>query len=488
MDCRLIIGLVLFFPFVAFTAAIPLSPQDVVDRVLKNGYDAKAIEFQARKSVANLYKARGVYDWGVAGSLSYEINKNESLSGISNQEDRTTYWTGAFTKKTSTGSLFSLGYSRTFQQSKLSGFSSSLRPSDQVQDQFDFGIRQDLIGNFFGLLDRTRIEVAEQAVEQSRMARLESLESLVLQAVQVYWQCYIAKETLKESLQAREKYSFLLKTLENKNRLGLADTSDVFKARAEYQNQERNVKVASHQYLVALDELFLLMRENSSSDSGNEVEFVVSDGIPPVPNLVSKELESFRDIQASVMTLQNAELERKAAKLATLPELAIFGKSSFNGVEQKATDAFSDMTSASHPRYTVGLELKLRIDSDLVRGEKELREIQYAEASNALDKLRAQKQEELLRAYRDVQSKYTIAGSAIEAYKNWASAVKEQERKFRMGRISTTEMIQDYNSFFRSQAQKSSAIGSYHVALHFLDATRDELVLPEKAGTLEALQ
>ncbi len=474
---KIILGLAAVFLCIpkSDAAVVKLSVKDAVGIVLQSGNERKLIDFTYQRSEFPLYQALGLFDPTFSSSYSYDKSRLESFSGLTNPEDRTTVWKAGISKKFPTGTVLSTEYSRTQQDSILNSFTAGLRPAKQVMDQFDISLRQNILGNFFGVLDRGAVDNAERVVQRSELEKHESTEDLVIRVVRAYWDAFAAKESFQEAMRGREKYRQLVVSLKRKFGRGIDDDrAELPKAQAELTNQERAVKSVSLVYLNALDTLFNLMNIPPASD----VEFVVPQRLPNPPAseddraLISK----LRKVAVAKLNLENAASERRAARLGNLPSLDILSRTTFNGVEANSGKAFADMSNGNHPRYMVGVELIYKFGSELARGERALKEVQFMESEVLLEKTKLDMWDRLERTSRDVKAKYLVASEAEEAVASWEKAVLQQERNFRVGRTSTAELIQDYSSLFRAQAARSAALSDYHVAIQEYAAARDRIV------------
>ncbi len=470
----LVLFLSLFYGAIATAEVKQLSVQDVVDQILKSGKDKKNIDYAYQRLELPLDTALSNFDWGLTSTVGWEINRLESLTGFNNVEDRNLVWKLGLSKKFSTGTKFDLEYSRTMVNSILSTFANSIgRLPNTVQDQAGITIRQNLLGNFFGLSDRAKLTVAERNFSKASMDREESLEDLILKSVNTYWMAFKAKETLKRSLDAREKYTVLVKTLERKNRQGLSERAEYTKAKAELANKERDVKSASVDYLNLLDQLFLLLSLPPSED----VVFVLPKNLPEAPVVrEDKKLETLRKVRGAAINVENAKEEKEAARKETWPTLDLVGQSTVNGVEPTADAANSDMSSGEHYRSFVGLEFNMKFDSNLAQGTYANKSVLYNEALNNFEKIKDEELDRMERTLRDVKAKFLVAKAAMEASEHWERAIKEQERNFRVGRISTAELIQDYNTYYATVSLKSAAVSDYYYVLQEYMAARDQLV------------
>ena len=286
------------------------------------------------------------------------------------------------------------------------------------------------------------------------LGKRENLEALVLDAISVYWHAYVSEATLRESIEAREKYQLLIKAVERKVRLGLAEPPDLAKVKIEHSAQDRRVKSASLQYLADLDRLFSIARLPYEKD----VEFDVPLEFPTPTEEEMPSLEELRPIQSARLAVENAEDSMKNARLNTLPKLTLFGQMSFNGVDQQANESFSELSSGVHPRYLVGLELSYPLWSRGLRGEARHEEVLHDEAVNELNRTREIRGIELKQAERSVRSNYIIAKMAKEAVGQWEKVIVDRERLFQNARVGTAEIIQDYSLYFRAKAAKDELV------------------------------
>jgi len=453
-------------------AVVRLAPQVIVDSVLNQGLESRAIQLEARKSDLPLARAQGAYDWTFNANSSYELTRLETLSGLSNLEDRNRLFSVGFSKKLPTGTALSLKYNRNYQDSITSSFLSSAHPPDQVLDFVDLGFRQDLLSNFFGIQERRRTAMASRDVAQADLRRKENLEDLVLDAVALYWKAYVSEAALREAIQAREKFGLLVRTVERKRSLGLAEPSDVAKVKTEFSSQDRHVKSASLQYLSDLDRLFSAAQLPYEKD----VEFDVSLDLPAPPDDPAVELDELRPVTQARLRVENAQAGLANAKMDLLPKVTLFGQMSFNGVDQQPGQSFSELTSGVHPRYLLGIELNYPLWSESLRGEARHQELLQDEAFNEMNRAREARSIELKQAERSVRSNYIIARMAKDTMIQWEKIIEDRERLFRNARVGTAEIIQDYSFYFRSKADHVAAVADYYYSYHRLRAAKDELV------------
>lgn len=457
-------------------AEIRVNPQFVVDRILSESRQAKAIDLEEQKTEVTYYNTYAPYDWIATGSASYEKDKSYSLSGSSNIEDRTAIWSVGMTKRVPTGTTVGVSYSRTLQNStyRYTPSSTALRGSYAVYDVGSLTITQDLLGNFFGIAERKLLRSADQLLESASLSKKESQELLVLDALKLFWDTYVSKESLREAMSQRDKYENLVKEVENKSRLGFVNPGDLPKARASLGAQTRNVKLSSYNYLFNLDKLVTTMR---LPDTDKDLKFEVKEEIPPMPAMVMPKIGELRAVVVKETLYDNAVLNKRATDIATdWPDLKLVAKAGSTGLEATSNRAFESMTASDHPVYSLALNMTYRFFSDKNHADKINANVAFEETFNNLLKQREEDRRNISSWMEYVRATYAAAQSAVEEMAQWEKAVREQEKSYRQGRLDFSQLIQDYDSYYRARATRIRAIGDYQIALHSYAAAIDTLV------------
>lgn len=457
----------------ARAAKLRISPQYVVERLLSDGRDAREVTLMAETAEVGLHKARAAYDWNLGAATSYEDSRAVALSGFTNVEDKTTVWQANLSKKIPTGTTLGLAYARTRQDSVFRPNSTSSRPANVYLDNGELSVTQDISGNFFGVVDRSLVNLARRNIQKADLEKKESLEDLVLDGVRLFWQTYVAKESLREALQARDKYATLVKDVEKKARLGFVNQGDLPKARAEYEAQSNLVKQASLELIQLTDQLVTILNLTAKPD---ELELVGDRDLPPLPNLRMRDPAELRKIVAGTIALDSAALEKHVAALSGLPTIQVVGKLGYTGLESTPSQAFATMTSGVSPKYSVALQMTYAFFSEGTKANVREKNINHMLQETRLSKTQDQLRDVLRVAAEKVKANRAVAENSISALKYWEQAIKAQERSYRQGKLDFSQLVIDYNSYFRAQSQRTKAIGNYHIALNEFAAANDRLI------------
>lgn len=460
-------------------AEIVLTPQFIVDRVLRSSLSAEQINILSQKSQVGIYEALGTFDLNVVADAGYTYSKAEIPTGLSQPKDKIWEFGVGVEKKFSSGTSLSTRYARMMQDTELNSFSSSFRSSEQTFDRFDFTVRQNLLYNFFGKADRLRLDLAHLRDERSRLNRTESLENLALQALDLFWMTYVARQSLEESLATKKKFDRLVETVRRKRKVGAADSADLNKAVADLENITRSVKNASAAYINQLDLLLNLLRLKG------EVRFEVPSEVKALPDdLIEKPIAvlSLRPVQLAQKDYESALLDQDLTWYQGLPQLDFIARATYTGRDSSGSTSFSEMTSGSKPEYFLGIEIIFPIGSDRVSATQLSKRLQLEEAMNRLQQEKERLDTEINNMKRDVRAKYLVVQSAMSSADRWDKIIAQQEQKYRQGRIDTDQLIREYRSSFAAQAGKNVALANYYLTLHRYRAASDELLKLDRSS------
>lgn len=465
--------LILTFLSVSSATPIKLSPQNVVDLAMTQGWKAAEQHLISHRADLALAQSRGVYDWTLIANSGYKIDRSEDLSGTKNPEDKIFNFSTQLAKKFSTGTTATATYDHLAQNSTLSTFGSSLnRTPTQYRDVFGFRLKQELLRNSFGVNDRRAEEVARKGVEISDLDRKEKLEDVVLDEIKLYWGTYISKELLQSAIKARDKYQKLVESVKRKSGLGIAQVGELARVQAEFEGLDQKVIDLSAKYLAQVNQLLKELQIESKED----VVFDVPSLIPEVGAEKEFDVATSRKIMIANLNIQKNEVSRDLANLDGMPEVNLIGEINQTGIDQRADRATAEMSGGDYPTYFVGVEFRTYLGSEAKTGAYINAKNEILIAENQLKQSRDKISVDQKNAWQNVFAKKGICEKAQQTFKLRSQVVTEQERGYSRGRVTLSELILSFNNMFDAESAKVKAIGDFHIALNELAALRDELV------------
>lgn len=468
----------LLSPNGAFAAAsLVLSPDAVIDRVLAKNLRAKRFRLDAERAKLAIGQAEGVFDWALESSYSFTVDKSESFSSFENPKDEYSEWTLGVSKKLPTGTSLGLAFSRLGQDSTLSTAALAFGTlPEQTKDELSFTLKQELVKNAFGIVDRYLIHTAKLGEASARFEATEQIEGLVVQSLTRYWQAFAAKERIRDAKLAKDKYGELIRTLKRKRKLGVASVAELRRAEAEFWTQEQNVLRSTVAFSNLKSEIF----EDLQIDPDTELQFSVIVDLPPLPNREEPAIEESRTIRAAANIVEKRSWEKRAADLQTLPELNLVASYKMTGVDASSGESFSEMWGGDKPTYAIGIELKWLFASNLQAAEKAFAETQFIDADTELHRRRINLHQSWKRLRQECEQNRAVAEASIKEVELRQRVIRDQELSFRQGRIDSSQLIIDYNALYRAQSTSTEAVGNYRVSLAKLAAIEDRLIPSSK--------
>ncbi len=470
---------------VAFSQTAPkkirLSQKDVAELVLKQGSKTKETNLEYLQNRLAAAEVLTKYDWKLAVNAGYLFDKTHTFSpnmpDTSKHEKHPTDIT--LTKPIAlTGTILGIEIHRLSQRADVAAPTppATAAPAQQTQDNYGITIEQPLLGNFLGLADRAAVNAAETTYQATEILRANALEDVVLDTIRLFWDTYVAQDNFKESVASRDRTKKLLDSVKRKTSLGYSAPGDLSQTQAQYEIREQNVKSASVTYLKNMDNLLTSL----GLEPGSEIEFAVTESVPPVPKLSPVKTDDLRVIRSQRLKLTAAEESLAASKSSGYPNLAFVGKVYTTGTDETSDGSYSEAASGKHPQYYAGLKLEYNFGSDIqterIINKKAMKELEESRLARQL----LESSDGLVQAERRVQSTYAIAQSAVKQREYLDKAVQELNRTYAQGRTDIKTLIDVMNNYFTAEVSLSRAIGDYQIALNELAASRDELISESK--------
>jgi len=474
--------MVIFFSFLlsltsqkAFAAeVITLSQADVAERALKAGSKANEANLTAELSRLAYTQALASYDY----SFSLE-------SYLQNDRQQSIVPSGSVTETNANVSVLKL--SKPFITGTTIAFDTTFNRTypyplaTQTYTQFGFTLTQNLWKNFFGKSDRATIRAAEKTDQAAQISRGTSLQTVVLEAIQLFWKTYVAQENFKESIASRERYEKLVDVVKKKASLGYANPGELAQVQAELETRIQNVKTESTNYLAATEQLITLLK----LPAGSELKFKVPNEVPPMPKFEEIKVENLRTIQAQRLKLEAAEDSLRASDSKENPDLSLVTKLYQNGVDPDSSSSYNEMISGVNPMYYLGLKMTYTFGSGNLSEDYRNKRAQHAIEQSKFDRLLLETRDQLADSQRKIQAAYMVSTSMSKQKELREKAAVELQRAYNQGRTDITTFITALNAYFASQVAYSKAVGDYQIALNTYASLRDELVNESKTGDVK---
>jgi outer membrane protein TolC len=454
---------------------LDLSPREAAEVALKQSKEAKILDLNVRGLNYPTSLAKSALDWGVSLESYYEMSRFQNFQGTANPRDETIYSKMSLGKMFSSGTKFSFEGTRTSVQSLLASSGTASLFNSQPQQTMDVvGIvfEQNLWKNFFGKSTSGTILAAELTEKAGLVIRDNQKQDIVLEALRKFWTAFVSKQSFQDQVEARDRYEKLVNIVGRKNKLGQASPGEYAQVQAELELRRQAVKRESAQYLLNLD----LLRNYLEISSDEEINFLVSEEIPELPEPEKIPMEELRPLRSQRLKVEAAEANLTAVEYGNKPEFNLVAKSYVMGIGNSGPDSIQDLLTGDRPKYYVGIKLSSTFGSETQEAAVAYAKIQRDLAQMNFLKSSMEQREKLSTVARTAQSTYSIAKSA-ERYKELRKlASVEIQKAYNQGRADIRSLIEALNQYFGAEVQYSQSVGNYQIALNEWAAARDELI------------
>jgi outer membrane protein TolC len=456
---------------VAWAVPLKMSPESFSQMILDQSYRSTEASRRAELARLALVRALSQLDYQFYFQTGYERSQFENISGVLSYNLEENYSTTTGISRTfSSGTRLNLDVNRFSSQYDLKG--ASTLPDRANQTTAILGLTQNLWRNFFGEATRAQIRAAELSFQISRLSRLEELEALVVEGLNLYWATFVAQESFKEALNSRDRYRKLVESVRRKDRIGYANPGELAQVEAELEGREQTVRRASARYLELLDRLLTFAK----IEQGSEVEFEVPRSVSPPAALTEVKLADLRPIRIAELRSQAAENLMQSARSLSRADISLIARYGVSGTDREQGEADNELFGGSRPKYFVGLRYEVRFGSDLPAEEYRNQRSQF-ELERVRQARETREVEDRLQALtRNIRALYEVAESTARQKQHRDRAMQELTRTYNQGRTDIRTLIETMNAAFNTQLEYLRAVGDYQVALTELKALRDELI------------
>lgn len=456
---------------IANSNTILLSQKDVAKLVIERSQKVKETNLKYLQLRLAPTQALSSYDWVLSGDAGQEWDKTESTTNPTSTLFQRYKSSLSLKKSLLTGTNLALEYSRnSFYSDNSAATNSSINQA--TSDLLGFTAEQNLLKNAFGNGDRAALATAKYQFEASSIIRANELQDIVLDALRLYWNTYVAEENFNEANAARERYKKFVDAVKRKTTYGYSNPGEFYQVQAELENREQMVKTTSSEYLKLRENLLQLLQLPNEQN----ISFPTMSAIPDAPKLTQKNLEELRVIKSQDLKIKAAEAALNASESNQKPTLSLLGSVYTSGYSDTPSVAQSHLLSGSHPKYYVGIKFQYSFGSDYHTEDQ-------INKKSSLDLEKAKRirlNEELVnnhkQAERKVQTTYFAVLSSQKQKEFREKAMNELQRSFNQGRTDIGILIDAINRFFNAEILYTRSIGDYFIALNEWAALRDELI------------
>ncbi len=457
---------------------IELSLRDCVEMALEGNPDV-AVE-RIRPAIASeaVRGESGAFDPVL--SLSFAGGKAKSRisspavheSGIfdsirTNTIDTSTGLTGT----TPIGLTYGLSYSNTMTKDNTYGAFQS-----EYSSLLGLTLTQPLLKDAGPGAALASLRIAKKDREISGLEWERYLMAVVVTVADAYWDLVFAARNLDLQTEFLDFAETLLAENEKRLEAGTVAAVEVIQSRAGVAARRESVFTAlktlrtsdvALKRLVAADLNTWLGRQVVPTDSP-----VTESTFAPLRACVEEGLARRPEILSAKAQLEQSEISLKYAGNQLLPRVDLEGGYYFDGLDSNAGNSFDVLVSGRYPQWWAGLTFEMPLGRRAERSARAVTELETRQAELDLRAVERDVVAEIEVAQREAEIDLERISATREASRLALEALEAEERKLRIGRSTSRDVLLLQEDLARARLHELDAVVDYNRSLIELDRAR----------------
>lgn len=320
------------------------------------------------------------------------------------------------------------------------------------------------------------LRIAKKDREISALEWERYLMAVVVSVADAYWDLVFAAR----NLDLQTEFLDFAKTLlaENKKRLeaGTVAAVEVIQSRAGVAARRESVFTALKTLRTSEVALKRLVAEDLNTWLGRPVvptdSPVTEKAFAPLRVCVEEGLARRPEILSAQAQLEQSEISLKYAGNQLLPRVDLEGGYYFDGLDSNAGNSLDVLVSGRYPQWWAGLTFEMPLGRRADRSARAVAELEARQAELDLTAAERDVVAEIEVAQREAQIDLERIRATREASRLALEALDAEERKLRIGRSSSRDVLLLQEDLARARLHELDAVVDYNRSLIELDRAR----------------
>jgi outer membrane protein TolC len=364
------------------------------------------------------------------------------------KELKATVWNFGLSKKWTTGSSTTLGYTNTAANLDLLTPYEPFGPSGPQLYNFNgydikpyLRLDQSLLRDFMSRLTKAGINKAKAATRAGQYMQVFRAQQTLFKARSTYLMLSLYREVVNFRHEELSRAEDILQWTQNRVDLDLADKGDLMQVQALYRLRKLTLQLALEDEKNTCRD-FNELRGASSDSAAEELE-KLSGIVSSCSGITELSRSGERaDVLAARASYESSEYAKTETKYRSFPEISAYGMASLHGLDlMKYSEALRQVSEQEKPAYTVGVNLIVPLDFFTLAKVRKGYDLDYQSAGETLQKaeISAKKDwEKLLVTWNNVKARLAIA-QEIQLIQS--DRLANEQLKFKRGRTTMFQLI-----------------------------------------------
>jgi outer membrane protein TolC len=336
-------------------------------------------------------------------------------------------------------------------------------PNPQYTSRLKLELRQSLLKGFRDKYNKSEIDLATIALDQSQSRYRKELSDLLKELTLYYWRYRYYFQLEKMSGEAIQEAEKILARIETRNEQGIANLLDLDRAKSTL--EDRRLKNYGDKKLVqtTLDQLKQLLGISPASPYFNATliptePFLASFSLPPMGQVQKTALTRREEVAIARQELKTASAKFTLAKHLELPTLDARTSYTLNGLGEEFDESVDGSFSDGKSSWDAGLFLEWQLGGrkSSLETRKALLGVQQAklEYKRSIERIAY----EVNSLYSDASYSMDEVQAAERSKEAYASVFNRESALYDISRIDNQRLLDSQDEYFDAQREYLKAL------------------------------
>jgi len=433
-----------------------LSLVEVTNIAVENNLDIQMVKYDAFISETSLGTAKSIFDVILDAEINYQNDQGKKTSFASGTKTIDNDYNVGISKKFASGTNIKVNMNNNRNWTNSSSAISVLNHNSSL----GLSLTQELGKNFFGIKDRSNIDITKLDIENSGYTSLEKIETIISVVKKAYWDLVLQlkKVEIQKNMvgQAKRLYDLYQKKLED----GLAELPEAIASEANYKDRINNLIMEENSVKTKENFLKLLLNikdDNTTIKPIDDYHLDVAD--QDFTESLKVAFDNRRDYLKAMNTITIKNITLIIEKNSNLPTVNLTASLVKNGLGDHFKQSVANITAEDNLDYSVGLAFSLPLGNRDAKAKLKKAEYEKAKALITLKLVERIITIEISDQVRDCNIYKKFALNSINIAKLQAQKLEEEEKRFNLGRSDTDTLIRYQEDVI--QAKQLSVLAQY---------------------------
>lgn len=428
---------------------------DVARLAMLKSLNVRIAEVDRDAKKTEIMQTESRYDTQLKTVASYDWQEEQQPTIILGEKTITSLVNANITKKTPFG--LEAGFFHENQRNSTGSSFQALNPSFELHAGFK--LKQPLIQNAFGFIDRSEVKIVKLDVSRFNEAVLDRIEETIFQTRNAYWDYVKEIRLFQVSEEAYRAAKNFYDIIREQSESGLSEPPDVFGAEANVRERIQDLLETHLKAKLAMNRLKFTLSHLEDIAPSEELAFKEIE--ISFTDMMDQAMKHRRDYKQKLIEIQSRGLEVKVNRMKLLPKADFLGTFGSNALDQSLEDAQGEIFGAHHEKMFLGFELTHPLESREARAKTRRSDLDLKKSKLELSQLVQKIQFEIEDIYKELTIQKDIVAEAIKIEALQSEKLKAEVKQFRVGRSSSKTMIDYQEDLIGAEEGKIEALVAY---------------------------